>query len=82
LNRVLPVLALLILLAGSVAGAYLVLDWWEKNKDSDSDGISDHLETSKYRTNPQKADSDGDTLNDEFEIDNESNPLTSTTIIL
>jgi len=75
LSRALPILASLILITGAATGAYLAWDWWQKNKDSDNDGISDHLEMSKYHTDPSKVDTDDDTLNDKFEIDNNLNPL-------
>ena len=42
------------------------------NEDYDMDGLSDEDEW-KYRTNPLSSDTDGDDLNDSFEVSN-SNP--------
>ena len=38
------------------AAAYHLYSEWEKNKDSDKDGIPDYLETTKYHTDPLKPD--------------------------
>jgi len=46
----------------------------DKNKDSDSDGLSDFDETNKYFTDPNKADTDGDSYNDGAEIGGGYNP--------
>lgn len=43
-------------------------------KDSDGDYISDDTETYVYRTDPKKKDTDGDSYNDNVEIDNGYNP--------
>lgn len=46
-----------------------------ESMDSDHDGISDYLEIYKYKTNPNKADTDGDGYDDKTEIENGYNPL-------
>ena len=43
--------------------------------DSDGDGLTDEQEINTYRTDPQKADTDGDTYPDAEEIKNGYNPL-------
>jgi len=43
--------------------------------DSDSDGLTDFDETSIWGTNPYNADTDGDEIDDYFEIVNQLNPL-------
>ncbi len=43
--------------------------------DSDSDGLTDFDETSIWGTNPNNADTDGDGIDDYFEIVNNLNPL-------
>ena len=47
----------------------------EAGLDSDSDGISDILETSVFKTNPNAADTDGDGIPDRSELQSGSNPL-------
>lgn len=42
--------------------------------DSDSDGVSDQLELSRYYTNPSKADTDGDGFDDNYELVNGFSP--------
>jgi len=43
--------------------------------DSDSDGLTDFDETSIWGTNPNNADTDGDEIDDYFEVMNNLNPL-------
>lgn len=43
--------------------------------DTDSDGLSDYEEVQIYKTNPLKADTDGDTYNDGQEVKTGYNPL-------
>ncbi len=43
--------------------------------DSDQDGLPDDRELMVYKTNPNKWDTDGDGLNDGFEVQNNLNPL-------
>ncbi|MFA5047455.1 MAG: hypothetical protein WC516_00255 [Patescibacteria group bacterium] len=46
----------------------------EKNKDTDSDGLSDYDESNIYHTSPYLADTDGDSQNDKYEVDHSSDP--------
>jgi len=46
----------------------------DKNKDSDGDGLSDFDELNKYFTDPNKADTDGDSYTDSAEIGGGYNP--------
>ena len=50
-------------------------DPFHNDNDNDGDGISNSLETTRYHTNPNLADSDNDGLPDAFEISIGSNPL-------
>ena len=45
------------------------------NPDTDSDGLLDIDETQIFRSNPLKADTDGDGLRDGAEVRNRTNPL-------
>jgi hypothetical protein len=47
--------------------------------DSDSDGLTDVLETGTYNTNPNMKDTDGDVLSDGVEVDRGLNPLSPDT---
>jgi len=49
----------------------------DENFDSDNDGLSDYDEYYKYKTDPAKADTDGDSYNDGAEINSGYNPLGS-----
>ena len=46
------------------------------NADSDSDGLLDGEEVKQYLTNPLANDTDGDGMNDKYEVDNSLNPAT------
>ena len=48
--------------------------------DSDGDGLPDIDERDKYGTNPNLADTDGDTFTDGFEVANGSDPKLATSV--
>ena len=50
-------------------------DPFHNDNDNDGDGLSNAVETSRYHTNPNLADTDNDGLPDAFEISIGSNPL-------
>lgn len=50
------------------------MKFFEKKMDTDGDRLSDYDEFEKYNTNPEKADSDDDGINDKDEITRGSNP--------
>ena len=49
--------------------------WWPCICDWDGDGIADRMESTLYGTNWQEADTDGDGLDDGWEIENGLDPL-------
>lgn len=51
--------------------------WRYPERDADNDGITNIDEFTKYKTNPLKADTDGDGYSDKEEIDSGYDPLTS-----
>ncbi len=67
------IVLIILILTASLLSSYLVYD--VGFRDSDHDGLRDWVERHRYGTDPLSADSDGDGLNDAYEIKADLDPL-------
>ena len=73
-NRLIYRLAWCLFAAVLILASPLQFALAQENTDSDADGLSDYLEINIYRTDPKRADTDGDGYIDGVEIENSYDP--------